>query len=67
MICKRYESVDEERESIDGCPRCGSTECRETGADYCGKEYSVSYECLECGQEFTEIYAYRSTEWMKEA
>lgn len=56
-----------ERESIDGCPVCGYTECTRDDYEYDGKEYYEFYTCDACGQEFIEVYAYRQTEYTEEA
>lgn len=63
---KTYVYNREERERLDGCPVCGNRECTLDDKDYVGKEYCEFYTCDACGQEFTEVYAYRHTEYTKE-
>lgn len=55
-----------EREDLDKCPNCGHFECTLADSGYEGTEHWAAYECDECGQEFTEIYEYRHTEYTRE-
>lgn len=49
------------------CPVCGSRDCTLCDRDNEIKEYFEFYLCEECGQEFTEVYEYKHTEYSKEA
>lgn len=55
-----------ERDSIDGCPSCGSCFCTLEDTDYTGKEHVAYYTCDACGLEFAEVYGYKHTEYTKE-
>ena len=65
-MTKTYISRNKVRDRIEGCPHCGENDAELVGYDYCGKEYSASYECRVCGCEFTDIYTYLETEWFEE-
>ena len=56
----------DERDEIDGCPSCGHWECELCDSGYDGKEHWAAYECGLCGQEFTEIYTYKYTDYTRE-
>ena len=66
MTARKYVHEHEEREDPDGCPVCGNRECTLEDQAYEGDEYMAFYECDACGQEFTEVYTYRHTEYTKE-
>ena len=58
--------VLEEIRADAGCPACGCPDCTLYGHDYEGGEYLEFYECDGCGQEFTEVYTHKQTEYMRE-
>jgi len=66
MTTKVYIDEKVERENLDGCPVCGNPECTLDDSGYDGKEHWAAYTCDACEHEFTEIYEYKHTEYVKE-
>lgn len=66
MTAKTYIQNREEREDISKCPFCGSHELEREAYECDGKEYWEAYTCRDCEQEFTEVYEYKHTEYVKE-
>jgi len=47
------------------CPNCGSDNTRMFDTDSEPLMRYEFFECLDCGQEFSEVYRYDHTYWME--
>ena len=50
-----YEDIGPDKQTGGICPRCGSTDCADYGAEIKGNKVDVCHKCCDCGLYFHDI------------